>query len=70
MRQGLSALLEADGHFCLVGGAKTGREAADMALLLRPDVIVMDIAMPGLTRYAISAGVIEGRVQATVEHGE
>jgi DNA-binding NarL/FixJ family response regulator len=48
MRQGLSALLQADGHFRLVGGAKTGREAVDMALALRPDVIVMDIAMPVL----------------------
>lgn len=48
MRQGISALLQADGHFCLVGGAKTGREAVDMALMLRPDVIVMDIAMPVL----------------------
>lgn len=48
MRQGLSALLEADGRFSLVGGARNGREALAMALELKPDVILMDIAMPVL----------------------
>lgn len=48
MRQALSALLERAGHFNVVGQAKNGREAVDMALTLRPDVIVMDIAMPVL----------------------
>lgn len=36
MRQGLSALLEADGHFRLVGGARNGREAVEMAHALKP----------------------------------
>ena len=48
VRQGLSALLNADGHFLIVGEAKTGREAVDMAVMLKPDVILMDIAMPEL----------------------
>jgi DNA-binding NarL/FixJ family response regulator len=46
VRQGLSALLRADGHFVMVGEAKNGREAVAMARDLRPDVILMDIAMP------------------------
>ena len=48
VRQGLCALLNADGHFLMVGEARHGREAVEMAKALRPDVILMDIAMPGL----------------------
>jgi len=48
VRQGLCALLNIDGHFKIVGEARTGREAVAMAKALRPDVILMDIAMPVL----------------------
>lgn len=48
VRHGISALLNADGHFSIVGGARNGREAVEMARTLRPDVILMDIAMPVL----------------------
>ncbi len=46
VRQGLRLLIELDGDIEIVGEAKTGREAVQMATNLRPDVIVMDIAMP------------------------
>jgi len=46
VRQGLRLLIEADGDIEIVGEAKTGREAIQMNSDLRPDVIVMDIAMP------------------------
>jgi len=48
VRQGLCALLKADGKLILVGEAKNGREAVEMVQALRPDVILMDIAMPVL----------------------
>jgi DNA-binding NarL/FixJ family response regulator len=48
VRQGLCSLLNADGNFTVVGEARTGREAVTMAQELRPDVILMDIAMPVL----------------------
>jgi len=48
VRQGLCALLKADGHFIMLGEARNGREAVQMAQALRPDVILMDIAMPVL----------------------
>ncbi len=48
VRQGLCALLNADDHFSIVGQARNEREAVDMAASLRPDVILMDIAMPVL----------------------
>jgi DNA-binding NarL/FixJ family response regulator len=48
VRQGLCALLNADGHFKIVGQAKFGHEAVKLAQSLKPDVILMDIAMPEL----------------------
>jgi DNA-binding NarL/FixJ family response regulator len=48
VRQGLCKLLETDGAFEVVGQAQTGREAILLAAELRPDVILMDIAMPEL----------------------
>jgi len=46
VRQGLRLLVEADGDIGIVGEAKTGREALKMTGELRPEIIVMDIAMP------------------------
>ncbi len=46
MREGLCSLLNLEGHFIIVGEARTGREAIQLAQTLAPDVILMDIAMP------------------------
>ena len=46
-RAGIKALLEADGRITVVGEASTGDEAVDRARELRPDVVVMDLSMPG-----------------------
>jgi DNA-binding NarL/FixJ family response regulator len=49
VRAGLQALLSAvDGHE-LVGEAATGAEAVRAAVTLNPDVLVMDIQMPGMS---------------------
>jgi DNA-binding NarL/FixJ family response regulator len=46
VRQGLRALLEAEQDMSVVGEAENGRQAVEMAGTLRPNVVVMDIAMP------------------------
>jgi DNA-binding NarL/FixJ family response regulator len=46
VRRGLRALLEAEDDIAVVGEARDGRQAVAMAVDLRPDVVVMDIAMP------------------------
>ena len=48
VRQGLRALLEAEPDFHLVGEAGDGLEAVQLAARLCPDVLVLDLMMPGL----------------------
>ena len=49
VQEGLRALLSAVDGYELVGVAGTGNEAVRAAVTLRPDVVVMDIQMPGMT---------------------
>lgn len=48
VREGLRIMLKQEADIEVVGEAQNGRRAVKMALELRPDVVVMDIAMPGL----------------------
>jgi len=48
VRDGLRALLQVHSDFAVVGEAATGREAVRKTMGLKPDVVVMDIAMPEL----------------------
>jgi DNA-binding NarL/FixJ family response regulator len=66
VRQGLSSLLKADGQFLMVGEARTGREAVDMARTLRPDVILMDIAMPVLNGLEATRQILTANPAARV----
>ncbi len=46
IRDGLRAILEAQGDIAVVGEAGDGRQAVQQVRTLKPDVVVMDIAMP------------------------
>lgn len=48
VRDGLRALLASEPGMEVVGGVGDGREAVRAAARLKPDVVVMDINMPGL----------------------
>jgi len=48
VRKGLCALLQGEPDIEVVGEAENGREAIKIVEKLLPDVVVMDIAMPGL----------------------
>ena len=46
MRQGVRALLQGQSDIEVIGEAETGRQAVERTRTLKPDVIVMDVAMP------------------------
>jgi two-component system response regulator NreC len=48
LRQALHMLLESQPGFEVVGEATNGRDAVDCAERLHPDVVLMDMVMPGL----------------------
>lgn len=49
MRKGLRLLLESQPGFSVVGEASDGRQAVEQAEATKPDVVVLDIAMPRLS---------------------
>jgi DNA-binding NarL/FixJ family response regulator len=48
VREGLRALLDEDEGFVIVGEASNGDEACDAARRLAPDIVLMDLKMPGM----------------------
>lgn len=48
-RARLRQLLEEDGRHAVVGEAQNGREALDLSAKLAPDVVLLDISMPGIS---------------------
>ena len=48
MREGLARLLQGHGDIEVIGQAADGQQAVELALQLRPDVVLMDVVMPGI----------------------
>jgi len=51
VRQELSLLLRLSGEIEVVGQAANGQEAIEQAAAQRPDVVLMDLEMPGVDGY-------------------
>jgi len=65
-RQGMKTLLATEADTEVVGEASNGKEAADMAEQLRPDVVLMDIGMPGPSSFEMTRQIRRNRPEAKV----
>jgi two-component system, NarL family, response regulator NreC len=72
VRQGFRMILEAQPDMEIVGQAGNGREAVELAEKLKPDVVVMDVAMPELNgteaTRRLSASLPRTRILALSMH--
>lgn len=59
-RTGLRALLGSAPDMRLVGEAEDGLAAVEMAVSLQPDVILMDLQMPGLNGIQATQRIVQG----------
>jgi two-component system chemotaxis response regulator CheB len=66
MRTAISRLLSADPRFEVVGQARDGSEAVQLALALRPGVITMDFNMPGLNGAEATRAILARHAAAIV----
>ena len=74
VRAGLKAMLESTGRIDVVGEASSGEEAVTKARTLAPDIVIMDLAMPGMggvqaTRHITGLG-LETKVLVLTIHDE
>ena len=74
IRQGVRVLLESEPDIAVVGEAADGRRAVAMVAKLRPDVVVMDIAMPMLNGIEATRQILDAapatRVLILSAHGD
>src|SRR5262245_5344376 len=61
LRQGLRLLLEDHSDVVVVGEARDGRDALAMTQQLRPDVLLLDVAMPRLSGLDVARQLHDAR---------
>lgn len=74
LREGLAALINSQADMEVVAQATDGRAAVQQALEYQPDVVVMDLSMPGMRGPQAAAQMIQAypnmRIVALTRHSE
>jgi DNA-binding NarL/FixJ family response regulator len=66
VREGLQTLLSEESDFEVVGTTGDGAAAVDLAEMTKPDVIVMDLVMPGLDGIEATQRIVRNNPDARV----
>ena len=66
LRMGFRMILDAEPDLTVVGEAGDGRAGVRMAAALKPDIILMDVRMPGMDGISATEAVIAADPQARV----
>jgi DNA-binding NarL/FixJ family response regulator len=66
VREGLRSLLEKEQGMEVIAEAEDGRAAVELTRRLRPDVVIMDITMPGLNGVAATRMIVRDELGTRV----
>lgn len=66
VRQGLKLILSAHSDLHIVGEAANGKEAVELAAKLKPDIVLMDVAMPELNGIEATRKMVEANSRLRV----
>jgi len=65
-RQGIRQLISAESDMEVIGEASNGGDAVDRAAELKPDLVLMDIGMPGLSSFEATRQIKKNRPETKV----
>src|SRR5713226_9387047 len=65
-RQGIKTLISAEPDMEVVGEASNGSDAVIKAAETRPDVVLMDVGMPGLSGFEASRQIRKNRPETKI----
>jgi len=66
VRKGLRTLLEAEDHFAVIGEEADGLKVVELVDRLRPDVLLLDVQMPGLNGLEITRQIAQRALKTRV----